>query len=502
MKTNLVVIMTDEQSANTIGAYGNSLIRTPNIDTLAARSILFERAYVTQPVCTASRASLLTGLYPHTSGCTENNVTLADDVRTLPELLGYADYRCAYIGKWHLGDEIFQQHGFDEWISIEDAYRGYYSQKRDRRCRSSYDAFLRSTGYVPDVSSDDGIGTFSRGFSARLPENHTKASFVGSESVNYIHQNKDCPFVLYAAFLEPHMPFFGPRDDEYADVEIPLPVSHEDKLCDKALKTRLFSASYRRNGHSGVELSSMSGWRQLIRQYWGLVSMVDHQIGRIVDAIDSAGIADRTIIVFTSDHGDMMGAHGLVGKCVMFEEAIRAPLSIALPEEHSSRYRIDAHRYRSPVSQVDLVPTLLEFLGHEPNAEFDGRSIVPRLVDHRLGGLTEGYADENDVVVEWNGMNSGFGDVLGDTRVLPEWLEFADELIVKSALDDPVRTLITPDGWKYTWSHRGEDTLFHLPSDPAEMLNLINAVDSDFVLALRGRIERWQQKTMDAVVFG
>jgi arylsulfatase A-like enzyme len=494
VKTNLVVLFTDEQSINTLGVYGNTLVQTPNIDALAANSVVFDRAYVTQPVCTASRSSILSGLYPHTNGCTENNISLASTVRAFPELLPKNQYQCGYVGKWHLGDEIFPQHGFEDWISIEDAYHAYYSDSRDSGARSSYDAFLRSHGYQPDQVSEDGIGYFSRPFAARLPEEHTKAQFVGNESIDFIERNREQPFVLFANFLEPHMPFFGPRDEQYLDVDVPLPVSFGDSLKDKALKTRLFSNGYARNGHSGIDLSSEPGWKQLIRQYWGLVAMIDSQIGRILASIDSCGVADRTVVVFTSDHGDMMGAHSLVGKCVMFEEAVRVPMILTVPESTGICSRLEPSRYRAPVSQIDLVPTLLELIGEGPEDDLEGRSLVPRLFDNTK--------PDSDVFIEWNGMNSGFGDVLGDTKVEPEWLEISDEFTIKAALDDPVRTIVTPDGWKYTWSHRGEDMLFHLPTDPAELRNIVSATDKGFVLELRSRIERWQVETLDPVVFG
>ena len=129
---NLLFIFTDEQRADTMAAYGNPHVNTPHLDGLADQSVLFERAYVTQSVCTPSRSTIMSGLYPHTNGCTANNYPLTGDFPTLAEL--WQDGSCikAYHGKWHLGDEVFCQHGFDEWISIEDMYRPHYGQGRDR----------------------------------------------------------------------------------------------------------------------------------------------------------------------------------------------------------------------------------------------------------------------------------------------------------------------------------------------------------------------------------
>jgi len=118
-KPNLLVLWTDEQRADTLAVYGNRRIHTPHLNRLATQSFVFRDAYVSQPVCTPSRATVMTGLYPHQCGCTANNIPLRADTPCLPELLADPDYATGYMGKWHLGDEIFAQHGFREWVSIE-----------------------------------------------------------------------------------------------------------------------------------------------------------------------------------------------------------------------------------------------------------------------------------------------------------------------------------------------------------------------------------------------
>ncbi|MFH1740102.1 MAG: sulfatase-like hydrolase/transferase, partial [bacterium] len=163
-KPNLLFLWTDEQRADTIDVYGNCKIQTPNLSRLAGESVVFERAYVSQPVCTPSRSTVMTGLWPHTNTCINNNIPLPENIPCMPELLNDPDYRTGYFGKWHLGDEIFKQHGFEEWESIEDMYRRYFREGRDKDQRSSYFHFLKELGYTPDTSGND----FSRGFAARL----------------------------------------------------------------------------------------------------------------------------------------------------------------------------------------------------------------------------------------------------------------------------------------------------------------------------------------------
>ena len=144
--------------------YGNSRVHAPNFNRLAEECVVFENAYVTQPICTPSRSSVLTGLWPHTNGCNANDVRMPADTLAFPELLADPDYRTGYMGKWHLGDEIFPQHGFEEWEAIEDNYPFMYGPERDHSQRSSYYKFLRERGYEPDLPSNQ----FSRDFASRL----------------------------------------------------------------------------------------------------------------------------------------------------------------------------------------------------------------------------------------------------------------------------------------------------------------------------------------------
>ena len=130
-KPNLLFLWTDQQRADTMGVYGNSKIQVPNLNKLARESAVFQNAYVSQPVCTPSRSTVMTGLWPHQNGCTENNVALRAEIPCLSEMVEDPDYTKAYYGKWHLGDEVFAQHGFDEWVSIEDGYAAHYGPARD-----------------------------------------------------------------------------------------------------------------------------------------------------------------------------------------------------------------------------------------------------------------------------------------------------------------------------------------------------------------------------------
>ncbi len=480
---NLLFLFTDEQRADTLAPYGNNKIQMPNLNRLASEGVVFEKTYVTQPVCTPSRSSILTGLYPHTDGCTANNIPLRENTLCLPEMLPSGKYATGYHGKWHLGDEIFAQHGFDDWRSIEDMYRKYYGPGRDRDSHSTYHDFLLENGFAPENE-----GFFGRGQSARLPETFGKPAYLAREASHFIRENRNDPFVLFVNFLEPHMPFFGPRDDQYNPDDITLPGNFNAiPSKDQHPKSRLFQRSYYEFGHGGEPLRTEADWRRLISRYWGLCSLVDTHAGTILNTLRECGIYDDTIIVFTSDHGDMMGSHRLLTKCVMFEEATTVPLIIRLPGQ------TEAKTIKRPVSQIDLLPTLLDLMGEDIPSHVQGKTMRPLIEDG------EGTF-EDDVFIEWNGRNSGIWRkrVAGQESVgLPDGI--GEEQAI-AAIADPVRTIITPDGWKFNCSPMGEHELYNLNDDPLEMRNLANKKGNHPLMReLAARIRRWQDRTADGV---
>ena len=480
-KPNLLFLFTDEQRADTMAAYGNTRIETPNLNRLSEQCTVFDRAYVSQPVCTPSRATIMTGLYPHTNQCLTNNVPLPADVPCLPEMLRNNGYSTGYFGKWHLGDEIFAQHGFQEWLGIEDGYRGYYRPGRDRSARSAYHHWLVEQGIQP-TNGD----SFSRGEATRLPEQFGKPAFLAQESSRFITENRDNPFVLYVNFLEPHMPFFGPRDEQYDPNEIDLPENFDDiPTEEQSLKNRLIQRYYSLSGHFD-DLSCEAGWRRLIARYWGLCSLVDTYVGEILKTLDEQGLTDDTIIVYTSDHGDMMGSHRLVAKTVMFEESVRVPLLVRVPGQ------TEARRIARPVSQVDLVPTLLELMDQPVPDDLEGEGLAPSLV--------AGEEPDRDVFIEWNGAD-GSGKIFSPDEELGKAVR-GDTTIeaAEAALRDPVRTVVTTNLWKFSLSTIGDHELYDLNEDPLERRNLARRPESlPRMRDLADRIKAWQKRTDDKV---
>ena len=503
---NLLFLWTDQQAVNTLGAYGNDQIETPNLDRLATQSTCFENAYVSQPVCTPARGTVMTGQYPHMTGVTANNTPLAVNDACLPELGDFDDYRTCWIGKWHLGDEIFAQHGFDEWIATEDGYHPFYGEDRDKTRRSAYHEYLLEQGYEPDVT-DEGHDHFSRGFAARLPEEHSKPAFMANRAIEFIEDCGDDPFMLFAMFLEPHPPYTSPRDDQYDPKDMPLPpnFSH-DGMDDQIAKVRFVRELVRRGVDHATRDPYLLGspptreeWQELIANYWGLVSLVDTHVGRILDTAEASDRWDNTITVFTSDHGDMMGSHQLFSKMVMFEEAIRVPLLLRIPGLETNGETVS-----NPISQVDLVPTLLSAMNQEIPEFLPGQDWLPTLHDGEP-------LEQPNVFVQWNGATA-FGMHDRNSPTYPEWSrpraepvaeEIWNELFdrdIMRVMTTPVRTVITPDGWKLNYRRSGEHELYDLADDPYETINLASQGDHvERIDELYQDIVDWQRETRDPV---
>ncbi len=480
-KPNLLFIFTDEQRADTMAAYGNDVIQTPNLNRLSDQCHVFDRTYVTQPVCTPSRASIVTGQWPHTCGLVRNNISLPESTPCLPEMLPRGEYATAYHGKWHLGDEIFAQHGFDEWVSIEDGYGNNYSEGRDRAARSDYDRWVDARGVHPDPTR-----SIRRGEAARLPEEHGKPAFLAEESSRFIREHKDHPFCLYVNFLEPHMPFYGPRDDQHDLADIVMPINFDNPPTDdQPLRARFNYRKHRQHGNANRPLRAEADWRRLIANYWGLCSLVDTHVGTILQTLEECGLYDDTIIVYTSDHGDMMGSHRMLAKTVMFEEAVRVPLLVKLPGQSSCTH------VERPVSQIDLVPTLLDLMGADVADHLEGESLAP-LLDSRP------TQEPRDVFIEWNGTDGLGAKAAGDA---PEWqAELGTPEQIDAALSTRVRGIVTPDGHKFNCRENGDHELYDLNADPGETRNLAtDPSNRDRMRDMLTRIRQWQDDTGDEV---
>ncbi len=455
-RPNLLFIWTDEQRSDTMACYGNSFIKAPNLNRLAGTSFVFERAYCAQPLCSPSRATILTGMWPHTHGLIRNNVPLPKEHPTIAEMLG-DDYHSAYYGKWHLGDEYVAQRGFAEWKSIEDHYRPHFSDPEYLKRTSDYHQFLVSKRQRPRVKGAGGVMLFSRNHAAKMRVELTKASFLGQEAAKFISAQKpDRPWMLSVNFLEPHMPFTGPLNKLHDPAKMPVGpaffVPPDESVASRKRQNAEWS---RKKGYGGQRLRTADDWRKLRARYYGLVSLVDRALGAMLEALEASGQAGNTIVVFTSDHGDMMGDHACLAKCLMYEESIRIPLLIRVPWLTQKQLVV-----KGRVSQVDLVPTLLDLMGRDVPRHLQGTSRAKVLA--RRGSL-----EENDVVVEWSP-------------------------------DDVLRTIVSREGWKLSLCVGGKHELYDHNTDPHELKNLYGKAEHRRrVRELADRIRAWQKATGD-----
>jgi arylsulfatase A-like enzyme len=328
-------------------------------------------------------------------------------------------------------------------------------------------------GYQPDERN-----RFSRSYAASLPLEHCKPKFLEEKAIGFLEAHRDEPFILYINFLEPHMPFFGPLDSLYSPDEVILPGSFNDVASnDDPLSHRLkWEGNKRQYGNTEKE------FRELIARYWGLVTQVDISVGAILDKLESLGLSENTIVVYTSDHGDMMGAHRMVAKGVMYEEAVRIPFLLKDLRMNTSQRVI-----RERVSQVDIVPTLLDLMGHEVPGYLEGKSLVPALKGKEF--------PSEDIFIEWN------SDM--DYRVR----NWADRDVTEAdslqwAGNPSIRTVISKEGWKLSLSNRDKSQLFDLNADPLEINNLFYKEEYEHIIKdLAGKIRNWQNVTHDTLFF-
>ena len=486
-RRNLVFIMSDQQRRDSMGCYGSGWAQTPNLDALASSGYIFENAYVTQPVCTPARASIMTGLYPHTAGPVVNKLPLSPDVPVFAEMVS-EKYVCGYMGKWHLGDDVIKQHGFDVWTSTEDYHRGFYTRREHRRVLSDYHHHLVANGFEPD-SEVAGDMTFSPDARARLPEEFQMASFLAERAEQFIDDNRDRPFVLYVSTFEPHSPYDGPFDEQYDPDLLPVGPAFLKRPEGAALVNRVRADYFMQYLHGGDitgdpymrdtlapghDLSTEAGWRRLRAQYYGNVTLVDRMVGRITSALERAGVSDDTAVVFTTEHGDMLGDHGMLEKRSFYEESSRVPLLMRVPWLSSGRRSVDGS-----VGHVDLVPTLLDLLDEPLPSRLEGRSLVPVL-------RGEETLDGNDVFIEWN----------GTSPTLPDRFLGSDAINRMLAL--PYRSVVS-DRWKLNLCAGDQGELFDLRADPYEQTNLFDdPAQRDRVRDMAARIRMWQHETGDS----
>lgn len=356
---NVLLIMADDLN-NDLGTYGHPLVKTPNLDGLAARGVRFDRAYTQFPLCSPSRVSLLTGLRPDTTRIYDLRTdfrTILPDVVTLPQAFRRQGYVAARVGKiYHYGNPgQIGTSGLDDpasWDLVINP-RGVDKDEEER---------------VTNLTPKRGLGSALAYYASPAPDEAHTDGKVAAETIALLEKYKDRPFFIGAGFYRPHCPYIAPRKyfDMYPVDRIPAP-----EFSPAALAGVPPAALFTRPPNWGV---SEQGQREIIRAYYASISFLDANVGRILDALDRLALADDTIVVFVSDHGYHLGERGQWMKQSLFEGVARAPLIMAGPG-------VTAEGGASPrtVELLDIYPTLADLAGLPRPAGLHGRSLTPLL---------------------------------------------------------------------------------------------------------------------------
>ncbi len=353
---NILLIVSDDQRPDTIASLGNSVIRTPNLDRLARRGSAFTRAVSAYPICTPSRAEILSGYCAFRNGVTNFGRKLKADLVLLPETLRRAGYRTWYCGKWHNNGKP-KDHGYVATAGLFTSGGGrFWKPTTDYRGHPV-------TGYKGWIfRTDDG---------KLLPElgvglTPDTSRHIADAAIAVIKRSQDAPFFLHVNFTAPHDPLLFPRDrrHHYDPSQIPLPANF--------LPQHPFDHG---NLHGRDEqLLPLPRTPELVRAdlaaYYAVISDLDEQVGRILDALDQQKLTDNTIIIYTSDHGLAIGSHGLRGKQNMYEHTVGVPFIVAGPKVPANR------RYSQQIYLRDIYPTLCEMTSTPLPHPLDGRSFA------------------------------------------------------------------------------------------------------------------------------
>ncbi|MBI2688592.1 MAG: sulfatase-like hydrolase/transferase [Acidobacteria bacterium] len=431
-KFNLLFLMSDQHQRAASGCYGHGTVKTPNIDGLARRAVRFTSSYCTSPVCVPSRGSMITGQYAHKHGAHILQDPLPNDVPTIAHFYRERGYVTGAIGKMHFVDES-RKHGFDHRLNEESFQRTLSATDRQK---------LRG-----DAGGIEGEGL-------DLPARFFEDNWFADRAVEFLHANKAKPFCLWASFVQPHTPFKPMKRffDLYDQATLELPGRPEHDLEDG------FEGNLIRAKERGWYRQSDEGARRSLAGYYGNVSQMDENAGTVYNALRELGLEKNTVVVYTSDHGEMAGAHRMWTKHNMFEESVAVPLLIAIPDgAQGVRTQIIEH--------IDLFPTLTELCG---------LGTVPGLVGRSFADLMRGrrYTAREFAYSEYWFCRNVF------TR---------DDRYVGKA---PLR-MVRTDRWKLNYLPWSRSELFDVVKDPGEFHNRIDdAALAGVIRELKAIVER------------
>ena len=393
-RPNILFLMADQLRADALGCYGNPIVQTPNLDALAEQGVRFERMFGAYPVCAPNRASIVTGRYPSVHRLRANGRRLPQSELTLMQVLrdqGYATYgtgKMHFGPQWHFpadggpiidpdpataispqpGDDEYPWYGFERVALTEDHRMGPYGEYLAEHGYNVWDE-LHSASYPQSATER-----------SPFPEEHHQTTWITERAIDMVDQHPgDRPFFLWVSYVHPHHPFNppAPYDAMYRPQDMPLPVWDEGEVAG-------WPEAYRRKfhalgeGHEAVGLDGFTDddWRRIKAYYYGMISQIDVNVGRLMDTLRRQGQLENTITVFTTDHGENLGDHRLLFKGTTYDCVTRVPFVVSWPGCAS------AGEVRDPLcSSIDILPTVLDLAGvpYPEPSPMQGTSLVPAL---------------------------------------------------------------------------------------------------------------------------
>jgi choline-sulfatase len=421
---NILLIMADQLAAPALPIYGHPIVKTPAINKFAKSAAIFKNAYCNFPICAPSRYSMLTGMLPHKISAFDNASELPASMPTIAHYLTLAGYDTSLVGKMHfVGPD--QLHGF-EHRSVTDIYPADFAWVPD------WNGGPRNAPTGISMRAVTEAGPCER--SLQLDYDEEVDYFANQVIYDLARRSEEKPFFMVASYTHPHSPFTAPQEywDLYQHEEIDLPKVKEIPFKDLDVHSQWLYYSHSRDRFNITE----EHIRNARHAYYAMISYVDSKIGKILDTLKKMKLDENTVIIFTGDHGEMMGERGMWFKQTFFEWSSRVPLMISTPEMRKNHQQ---KIISEVVSLVDLFPTILDLAGEKSIAlatTLDGESLAPLIT-----GQAKGW--KNIAISEYSDMG----------------------------VCAPCR-MVRKDQFKYIYTHEHPSQLFDLEVDPIEMVNL------------------------------
>jgi arylsulfatase A-like enzyme len=389
---NILLITTDQHRYDAVGFMGSREVKTPHLDALAAAGVVFERTYVTNPVCMASRATWLTGQFPDAHGVRRNGIPAPDVPWGLGRTLAGQGWRTGLFGKTHfqpLRRDFDAAYSYPNWRDGDDYYgfttraithdlKDYLpdGQRADRARAYNVDDYLAwIEAHHPDLSTlarreglaDDVVPAAPELWTSQIPPELHQSTWVADRTIDFMDAHEDAPFFAWCSFVDPHHPFNAPQAyrDLYDAAQFKSPVWCDDELSGRSI--------YHHTRYNKGKAVWAQHWREYRAQYYAMITLIDDQVGRLLAYLRRSGQADNTLVIFTSDHGEMLGDHGVNRKGFFhYEPLIRLPWTISWPGVLPGGLR-----QSGIVQSVDLPATILDLAGVSVPEEFQGISLAP-----------------------------------------------------------------------------------------------------------------------------